>query len=265
MNEYYIYEWIRLDTNEPFYIGKGKDNRWRDFNGRNQYFNNIVKSIPIAVNILHDGLEESTAFDLEIWYIWLYRDIIGYNMCNIADGGEGIALFGKDNPMYGKNPRDFMTEDAKKEHDEKMSKALKGKNKGKNPRSKMTEGAKKERDKKASESMRGKNKNPRSNETKEKISKTRIEKGVAKDENHPNATSVICLTTKKIFLTIKEAQKFYNIKGISDIGYCCKGWKITKGKRKQVKSAGKLKDGTKLVWKYLIWNHNKKYRVKVVD
>lgn len=24
---YYIYEWIRLDTNEPFYVGKGKGNR----------------------------------------------------------------------------------------------------------------------------------------------------------------------------------------------------------------------------------------------
>lgn len=23
MREYYIYEWIRLDLNEPFYIGKG--------------------------------------------------------------------------------------------------------------------------------------------------------------------------------------------------------------------------------------------------
>ena len=27
MNEYYVYEWIRLDTNEPFYVGKGKGNR----------------------------------------------------------------------------------------------------------------------------------------------------------------------------------------------------------------------------------------------
>lgn len=22
-NKYYVYEWIRLDTNEPFYVGKG--------------------------------------------------------------------------------------------------------------------------------------------------------------------------------------------------------------------------------------------------
>ena len=26
-NNYYVYEWIRLDTNEPFYVGKGKNKR----------------------------------------------------------------------------------------------------------------------------------------------------------------------------------------------------------------------------------------------
>ena len=26
-NVFYVYEWIRLDTNEPFYVGKGRDNR----------------------------------------------------------------------------------------------------------------------------------------------------------------------------------------------------------------------------------------------
>ena len=39
---------------------------------------------------------------------------------------------------------------------------------------------------------------------------------------------------------------------------------MVKGEKKQVKSAGKLKNGTKLKWKYLIWNHDKKYRIKVV-
>jgi hypothetical protein len=27
MNIYYVYEWNRLDINEPFYVGKGKNNR----------------------------------------------------------------------------------------------------------------------------------------------------------------------------------------------------------------------------------------------
>ena len=45
-NKYYIYEWIRLDTNEPFYVGKGKGRRWNTLTrGNNKYFNNINKSI----------------------------------------------------------------------------------------------------------------------------------------------------------------------------------------------------------------------------
>ena len=264
MNDYYVYEWIRLDTNEPFYVGKGRRNRWKSFKGRNKWFDRIVNKTLVVVNVLQDNLDEETANGLEVWYIREYRDIIGYPMCNIADGGEGCALVGENNGMYGKNPRDYMTEETKIEHDRKQRESMKEKNKGKNPRDNMTEEAKKERDRKASESMKGKNKNPRSKETREKISKTRIEKGIAKDKKHPNATSIICLTTKRIFLTVKEAQKFYNIKGISDIGYCCRGFKIVKGKKVKVKSAGKLPDGTKLVWKYLIWKHNKKYRIKEV-
>ena len=260
---YYVYEWIRLDTNEPFYVGKGKGDRWRSLN-RNKYFKRIFDKYSVAVNILHDNLEENVAYGLEVYYIWLYRDIIGYELCNITDGGEGNALIGESNPMYGKNPWDYMSEDTKEKTKRKKSESMKGKNKGKNPRDKMTEEDKKSRDEKASKSMQGKNKYFRSNETKEKISKTRIEKGIAKDEKHPNATSVICLTTKKIFLTIKEAQSFYNIKGKSDIGCCCKGYKIFKGKIRVVKSAGKLPNGTKLRWKYLNWKHNKKYRIKVV-
>ena len=35
-NNYYVYEWIRLDTNEPFYVGKGKGIRWKSFDRRNK-------------------------------------------------------------------------------------------------------------------------------------------------------------------------------------------------------------------------------------
>ena len=148
MNDFYVYEWIRLDTNEPFYVGKGRDRRWKRLNGRNPWFNNIVKSIPVAVNMLHENLDEETAFGLEIYYIWLYRDIIGYDLCNIADGGEGnsgwmwtderkqklsIAMRGENNPMWHKNPWDYMTEERKEETKKRLSEALKGKNKGKNP------------------------------------------------------------------------------------------------------------------------------------
>lgn len=60
-------------------------------------------------------------------------------------------------------------------------------------------------------------------------------------ENHSMAKPVLCITTGKVFNYIKEAEEFYNIPSGS-IGQCCKG---------RYRSAGKLPDGTKLVWKYL--------------
>ena len=59
-------------------------------------------------------------------------------------------------------------------------------------------------------------------------------------KNNPRAKKVICITTGKVFDTIKEASEFYNICN-SSIIECCKG-------RQQ--SAGKLQNGTKLIWKY---------------
>lgn len=70
---YYTYEWIRLDTNEPFYVGKGAGGRWKKPE-RNNYFNNIVNKVGkenIAVHILHENIDEQTAFDYEVYYIWL--------------------------------------------------------------------------------------------------------------------------------------------------------------------------------------------------
>lgn len=71
-------------------------------------------------------------------------------------------------------------------------------------------------------------------------------------KNHSGAKSIICLTTKRIFYTIKEGAEYYKCNRIS-ISNCCKG---------DYKSAGKLPDGTPLVWRYLVWNHDKRYRIK---
>lgn len=102
--EYYVYEWIRLDTNEPFYVGKGKGDRcYKLTRGNNLHFNNIVKSKDVAVHILIDNLDEKTAFEYEVYYIWYYRDIIGYNLTNINEGGSGSALVGERNGMYGRS------------------------------------------------------------------------------------------------------------------------------------------------------------------
>ena len=106
LGEYYVYEYIRLDTNEPFYVGKGKRGRWKDIKGRNKWFIKVVNKYDVAVNILHDNLEEQVALDFECWYIHEYKYVIGYDLVNIADGGESTALSGELNGMYGKKHSD---------------------------------------------------------------------------------------------------------------------------------------------------------------
>ena len=131
MNEYYVYEWIRLDTNEPFYVGKGKGNRcYKLTRENNKHFNNIVKSISVAVNILINNLEEYEAFQYECYYIWYYRDVIGYNLCNISDGGENPpTLIGSENGNY----KNYWNQEQKEKQRLKMLNRYDGKD---NPNSK---------------------------------------------------------------------------------------------------------------------------------
>lgn len=56
-----------------------------------------------------------------------------------------------------------------------------------------------------------------------------------------NIRKVICITTNKIFNSVKEAGEFYNIDR-SGITKCCKG---------KLKTYGKLQDKIKLKWEYI--------------
>lgn len=99
---------------------------------------------------------------------------------------------------------------------------------------------------------------PLSEERKEKISKSLKGKRTGKEnsfygkhhdeetrikmsENNKNKKKIICITTGKVFNSIKEASIYYGIKCTTAISACCKG---------KTKSCGKLEDGTKLVWSY---------------
>ena len=93
-------------------------------------------------------------------------------------------------------------------------------------------------------------------ESKQKMSENHVDVNGA---NNPNSKSVICLTTKRIFLTINDGAKEYNCSR-SSITICCIGYKIQNGKRIKANSAGKYK-GKKLIWRYVNWKHDKKYRV----
>lgn len=73
-----------------------------------------------------------------------------------------------------------------------------------------------------------------------KRSETAKKKGSFKGSNNPSSKKVICITTNKIFDTMKEASEYYNC-NVSGICSCCKGI---------LKSSGKF-NNKKLIWRYL--------------
>ena len=102
-NKYYVYGYIRLDTNTYFYIGKGKDNRYLNIDNRSNHFKNILNKTNCVVEILYKNLTEKEAFQLEMDIIddLVFNegygiDIIGINnndyyLVNCTWGGEGAS------------------------------------------------------------------------------------------------------------------------------------------------------------------------------
>ena len=91
----YVYRHIRLDKNEPFYIGIGSDATYQRANskkGRNKIWNDIVSKTDYEVEILCDKLNWENACIKEIEFINLYGRIDKHNGClsNLTDGGEGV-------------------------------------------------------------------------------------------------------------------------------------------------------------------------------
>jgi hypothetical protein len=90
----YVYRHIRLDKNEPFYIGIGSDKyhyRAYDKERRNHIWKKIVAKTEYEVEILFDNIERIEACKKEIEFINLYGK--KYNntgtLSNLTDGGDG--------------------------------------------------------------------------------------------------------------------------------------------------------------------------------
>ena len=123
-NNWYVYRHIRLDKNEPFYIGIGnKKNYGRAFelrkDKRNEMWVKIFLKTQIRVEIISDGLTKQEAGEKEQYYIKLYgrKDLYTGCLCNMTDGGDGIwnckrtdktkkilseQKMGEKNPQFGK-------------------------------------------------------------------------------------------------------------------------------------------------------------------
>lgn len=95
-NTCYVYRHIRLDKNEPFYVGIGSDKYYyRAYQDkpktRNKYWNRIAAKTDYEVEIIMDGLSWEEALKKEIEFISLYGRVNVNTgiLCNLTDGGEG--------------------------------------------------------------------------------------------------------------------------------------------------------------------------------
>ena len=233
--EFYVYLHIRLDNMTPFYVGKGKRDRAYNLD-RGDFHNSVRDSYGCKVVIIKDKLTEKQAFRLEKRMIEYYVLTLGYGIP--IDGYRDFS-----NNKYltnftwgGEGTSGYkLSEESKRKMSEKR--------KGKTPWIKGKKGIfhrSEEYKKNMSETMKGKipwNKGKKtSEETKIKLSK-----------------KVVCITTGKKFDSQLDAAIHYNV-AQANISACCLG------KRKH---AGKLKDGTKLQWKYSENDDNDNY-LKVV-
>jgi group I intron endonuclease len=133
-----VYEHLRNDTNEVFYVGMSVGEK-RAFDKckskRNPHWHNIVKKAGYTVNIVYKDIEHDEAKQIEILLIEKYgrKDLGLGNLVNMTDGGDGAlglicseetrqkmseALKGENNPNFGKTT----SEETKK----KISEARKG-------------------------------------------------------------------------------------------------------------------------------------------
>lgn len=94
---YYLYRHIRLDKNEPFYIGQGtveKDEtylRAYDFKRRTDFWKRIYNKTEIRVEIIYFCDSEEAINKKEVEFIKLYgrRDLKTGSLVNLTDGGQG--------------------------------------------------------------------------------------------------------------------------------------------------------------------------------
>jgi len=140
-----VYEHLRNDTNEVFYVGIGKtEKRAFDRSGRNPHWHNIVNKVGYSVNIIHKDIDYKEAKNIEILLIEKYgrRNLGLGNLVNLTDGGEGA--FGV---ICSEETRKKLSEAHKgkivsEETRVKMSEANKGKTLSEDTRKKISEAGK---------------------------------------------------------------------------------------------------------------------------
>ena len=87
---YLVYQHRKADTNEIFYVGKGRKRRAKQVYGRNPYWHNVVNKHGFVVEIIKDNIDEEFALLIEKEAIDVYKRR-GIKLVNLTNGGEGSS------------------------------------------------------------------------------------------------------------------------------------------------------------------------------
>lgn len=227
----YVYRHVRLDTNEPFYIGAScptydkYKRRSRDRTDREKEWLEIYNSTEIRVDILFDNLSEEEMYEKEIEFISLYGrvDLGTGTLVNKNNGGkQGLGQIVTDEHKQ-KISEKLKGRVFSEEHKEKIAKSLTGRIRSEEERKSMSIGQR--------------NKKPDTEETKMRKSKAVIgNKNPFYGKTHSKETlakmskQIIDLATGKIYVSIKLA---------------CEELELSYGMTKR-KLSGKIKNDTTL-------------------
>ena len=194
MKRFYVYEHWRLDRDECFYVGKGKDGRAYNMSNRNAHHKAIMAKLSregsgMEVRMVNTGLTEEEAFSLEVERIFFWREI-GADLANHSNGGEG-----KTGPHSA-------------EHRLRISLANTGK--------KVTQHQK--------DAVSASNKRRKGLKVKER-SKSHIDalSKSLKGRTAPNKKMVMCITDGIVFESATSAAAHYGLNGPATISEVCNG------------------------------------------
>ena len=214
----HIYRHIRLDKNEPFYVGIGLDDipkrAYETKKRRSQWWNNIVNKYGYSVDILFENVTIEFAKEKEKEFISLYGriDLGTGTLCNQTDGGDGINGWKASIETKLKMSEAAKTRGTFMLNNPKVIAKRANSNRGKKRTPIQCE--------RLAAWQRG---IPKDKEQIEKMRATKLlQENVEKSRNQPNCKKVLCLDNGVIYRSCAEAGRQLNVER-SAITMCCLG------------------------------------------
>tara|TARA_R110000803_G_scaffold147327_1_gene212922 strand:+ start:40 stop:723 length:684 start_codon:yes stop_codon:yes gene_type:complete len=200
-----LYRHIRLDNNEVFYVGIGSEKRPYKKHSRSSFWKNIVGKSDYDIEVLAKNLSWEDACELEVFMISEYgrRDLGLGNLVNLTDGGEGMCNLGPktiEKMKASMKGRVAWNKGKKQSEEQKLKQSLAAMGRVSSRKGVKLKESTKEKIRVANIGKK------QSEETKNKISKATC------GSKNPAAIKIIDTSNNKIYGTMKEAAKDFNIK-----------------------------------------------------